>query len=159
MASEIERKFIVGNAAWREGAAGIEMAQGYLSMDAARTVRVRVAGGAAWLTIKGPSEGISRVEYEYEIPLEDARAMLEMSLPSIIEKTRYRIFYNGYVWEIDVFHGENEGLIMAEVELIHESDAPEIPPWQLTEVSGDLRYFNSYLAMHPFKSWPAQGHD
>lgn len=154
MAAEIERKFLVGNADWREGAAGVRMAQGYLSLDPDRTVRVRVAGKSAWLTIKGRTAGITRAEFEFDIPLEQAQSLLVLCLPTMIDKTRYRIFHRGYVWEVDVFHGENEGLILAEVELSNESDAPDIPPWGLTEVSADPRYFNSYLATHPFKTWP-----
>ena len=155
MAAEIERKFLVGNADWREGALGVRMAQGYLSLDPDRTVRVRAAGKNAWLTIKGRNSGITRAEFEFEIPSEQARSLLKLCLPTIIDKTRYRIFHRGYVWEVDVFHGENEGLILAEVELSNESDSPELAPWELTEVSSDPRYFNSYLASHPFKSWPS----
>ncbi len=153
MAAEIERKYRIGNADWRGGAAGVRMAQGYLSLDPDRTVRVRVADGAAWITIKGRTVGITRAEFEFEIPPEQAQALLELCLPTIIDKTRYRIYHHGYIWEVDVFHGENDGLIMAEVELSNESDTPEIPPWELTEVSADPRYFNSYLARHPFQSW------
>jgi len=153
--TEIERKFLVGNAEWRDGAAGVRMAQGYLSLDPNRTVRVRLAGASAWLTIKGLTEGISRAEFEYEIPAAHAENLLKMCLPELVEKTRYRIYHHGYIWEVDVFHGENEGLIMAEVELSFESDSPDLPPWDLTEVSKDPRYFNSYLASHPFKTWPA----
>ena len=131
----------------------MRMAQGYLSLDPDRTVRVRVADGAAWITIKGRTVGITRAEFEFEIPPEQAQALLELCLPTIIDKTRYRIYHHGYIWEVDVFHGENDGLIMAEVELSNESDTPEIPPWELTEVSADPRYFNSYLARHPFQSW------
>ncbi len=155
MITEIERKFLVGNTEWRDGAAGVRMAQGYLSLDPSRTVRVRLAGTSAWLTIKGLTEGISRAEFEYEIPVAHAESLLKMCLPELVEKTRYRIYHHGYIWEVDVFHGENEGLIMAEVELSFESDAPDLPPWDLTEVSKDPRYFNSYLASHPFKTWPA----
>lgn len=155
MNTEIERKFLIGNAEWRDGAAGVAMAQGYLSLDPERTVRVRLAGQSAWLTIKGRTAGISRAEFEYEIPAAHAQTLLKMCLPALIEKTRYRIYHHGYVWEVDVFQGENEGLIMAEVELSYESDSPELPPWELTEVSADPRYFNSYLASRPFKSWPS----
>lgn len=154
MNTEIERKFLVGNAEWRDGAAGVRMAQGYLSLDPGRTVRVRVAGKSAWLTIKGRTEGISRAEFEYEIPAADGESMLKMCLSTLIEKTRFCIYYHGYVWEVDVFHGENEGLIMAEVELSNTTDSPELPPWGLQEVSADPRYFNSYLAGHPFNTWP-----
>ena len=154
MAAEIERKFLVGNVDWRGGAAGVRMAQGYLSLDPDRTVRVRAAGKSAWLTIKGRTSGITRAEFEFEIPPEQAQSLLGLCLPTIIDKTRYRIFHHGYVWEVDVFHGENDGLVLAEVELSYESESPEIPPWCLTEVSADPRYFNSYLASHPFTSWP-----
>ena len=102
---------------------------GAISANAERTVRVRLAGENAWLTIKGRTEGITRAEFEYDIPLADARELLEICLPSVIDKTRHCVLYGAHVWEIDVFHGENEGLVVAEVELADESISPEIPPW------------------------------
>jgi adenylate cyclase len=153
MAAEIERKFLLADDSWRDGSPGVRIAQGYLSQDPDRTVRVRIAGGGAWLTIKGRSEGIARAEFEYEIPPADAAELLEMCLPSVIDKTRHLVNYGGHVWEIDVFHGENEGLVVAEVELADPSISPVMPPWAGAEVSSDARYFNSCLATNPFKKW------
>lgn len=153
MAAEIERKFRVANDTWRDGTCGVRIAQGYLSLDPDRTVRVRLAGENAWLTIKGRTQGITRAEFEYAIPLDDARALLELCLPAVIDKTRHEVYSGGYFWEIDVFHGDNEGLVIAEVELTDESITPELPPWAGAEVSADARYFNSCLATAPFKEW------
>lgn len=153
MAAEIERKFLVAEDSWRDGSAGVRIAQGYLSQDPDRTVRVRLAGDNAWLTIKGRTEGITRAEFEYVIPADDAQVLLEMCLPSVIDKTRHEISYAGHLWEIDVFHGDNEGLVVAEVELADESISPELPPWVGAEVSSDARYFNSCLAALPFRKW------
>jgi CYTH domain-containing protein len=153
MAAEIERKFLVANDSWRDGSPGVRMAQGYLSLDPDRTVRVRLAGGNAWLTVKGRTAGITRSEFEYEIPATDARELLEMCLPSVIDKTRYRLEFGGHVWEVDEFHGENEGLVMAEVELADERVEPELPSWAGLEVSADARYYNASLARRPFGSF------
>lgn len=155
MASEIERKFLVSDLSCIDGSEGVRIAQGYLSQDPERTVRVRLAGDQAWLTIKGRSEGISRAEYEYGIPLADAKDLLGLCLPSVIDKTRHCIDFGGHVWEVDVFHGANDGLVVAEVELASENVQPELPPWVGLEVSGDPRYFNSRLASAPFSSWEA----
>jgi adenylate cyclase len=156
MAAEIERKFLVANDSWRDGTPGQRIAQGYLSQDPDRTVRIRIAGENAWLTIKGRTEGITRAEFEYPISLADAQALLGLCLPSVIDKTRYCIPFGDHVWEIDVFHGENEGLVIAEVELADESISPKMPPWVGAEVSADLRYFNSYLASQPFSTWESR---
>lgn len=153
MAAEIERKFLVANDSWRDGSPGVRIAQGYLSLDPDRTVRVRLAGENAWITIKGRTQGITRAEFEYAIPPEEARDLLQLCLPSVIDKTRYEVRHGGHVWEIDVFHGENDGLIVAEVELADESESPEMPGWAGTEVSDEVRYFNSHLARHPFAQW------
>ena len=153
MASEIERKFLVTGDSWNDGSPGIRIAQGYLSLDPDRCVRVRLAGDEAWLTIKGRTEGITRAEFEYPIPPKDARDLLEMCLPSIIDKTRHRIPFAGHLWEVDVFHGSNDGLVLAEVELTDESAAPELPPWVGAEVSADARYYNASLATRPFGAW------
>ncbi len=154
MPSEIERKFLIMNDSWHDGSSGVRISQGYLSQDPDRTVRVRLAGENAWLTIKGRTEGITRAEFEYGIPENDARKLLEMCLPSVIDKTRHRICHGGHVWEIDVFHGENAGLVIAEVELADESISPDLPPWVGEEVSLDARYFNACLATQPFSKWP-----
>jgi adenylate cyclase len=153
MAAEIERKFLVADDSWHDGSPGVRIAQGYLSQDPDRTIRIRIAGGNAWLTIKGRTEGITRAEFEYAIPLADAQALLDLCLPSVIDKTRHCVSFGGHVWEIDVFHGENNGLIIAEVELTDESISPKIPPWIGAEVSADPRYFNSCLASRPFSKW------
>lgn len=153
MPLEIERKFLVADDSWRDGTPGVRIAQGYLSQDPDRSVRIRVGGEKAWITIKGRTEGITRVEFEYAIPVADAPALLGLCLPSAIEKTRHEISYAGHLWEIDVFHGENEGLVIAEVELADEAVSPELPQWVGAEVSADARYFNASLAARPYAKW------
>jgi adenylate cyclase len=153
MPVEIERKFLVKGEGWRPTAVGVRIAQGYLSQDPARTVRVRLAGDAGFLTIKGRTEGISRVEFEYGVPFQEAQELLKLCLPSVIDKTRYRVSYAGHIWEVDEFHGENAGLIVAEVELEDDSISPELPEWIDVEVSSERRYFNSCLAVLPFSKW------
>jgi adenylate cyclase len=154
MPLEIERKFLVAHEGWRAAAGpGTRLAQGYLCADADRTVRIRLAGDEAWLTVKGPTEGISRAEFEYPIPAAEAREMLDLCLPSVIEKTRHRLDFEGFTWEIDEFHGENEGLLLAEVELASADQSPPLPGWLGPEVSDDPRYANSRLARHPFGRW------
>ena len=154
MPLEIERKFLVAREDWRAAAGpGTRLAQGYLCADPGRTVRIRLAGEEAWLTIKGPSDGISRAEFEYPIPPAEAREMLDLCLPSVIEKTRHRLDFEGFTWEIDEFHGEIEGLLLAEVELTSADQAPPLPGWLGPEVSDDPRYANSRLARHPFCRW------
>lgn len=150
MALEIERKFLVADPRCIEEISGIRIAQGYLSLDPDRTVRVRLAGDQAWITIKGRSQGLARIEHEFAIPPAEASDLLAMCLPSIIDKTRHVIHFAGHAWEVDVFHGENEGLLLAEVELDHESRSPELPPWIGREVSDDSRFFNANLAANPF---------
>ncbi len=153
MPAEIERKFLVLDDSWREGSSATRIAQGYLSQDPDRTVRVRIAGDQAWITIKGRSAGISRQEFEYEIPVEEGRELLGLCLPSVIDKTRHVLSHAGHVWEVDEFHGDNEGLVVAEVELADESISPEFPGWVGEEVSSDERYFNSRLAVLPYAKW------
>ena len=154
MATEIERKFLLKNDRWRPGAEGILFRQGYLCLDPARTVRVRLEGDAGRLTIKGTSTGISRAEYEYPIPAAEAAALLEnLCLRPLIEKTRYRREHAGHTWEIDEFHGENAGLVLAEVELSAADEAITLPDWVGPEVSGDRRYYNASLVAHPYRSW------
>lgn len=154
MGLEIERKFLVADDSWRDDSPGRRIAQGYLSMDPDRTVRVRLSGEEAWLTIKGRGEGIRRAEFEYPLPPEDAALLLDMCLPSVIDKTRYRIEHAGHIWEVDVFHGANDGLVLAEVELESEDECVELPPWIGEEVSEDTRFFNASLARCPFSSFP-----
>jgi CYTH domain-containing protein len=155
MATEIERKFRVEGEAWRQHVGtGKSYRQGYLSTDAERTVRVRVVGQKGYVTIKGKAVGASRPEFEYAIPFDDATAMLEsLCLRPLIEKTRYRLPYAGLTWEIDEFSGENQGLIIAEVELTDEHQRIELPDWVGDEVTDDARYVNANLVMHPFSQW------
>jgi CYTH domain-containing protein len=153
MALEIERKFLVASNAWRPLATSEAFVQGYLSSSPDRTIRIRIRGDAAFLTIKGKSVGLTRSEFEYPIPLADARAMLQLCERPLIEKTRHRVTHAGRLWEIDEFGGENAGLIIAEVELESEHASVDLPPWIGREVSGDPRYFNSNLVKHPFRSW------
>ncbi len=148
---EIERKFLVKNASWREGAGGTLYRQGYLCSDAIRTVRARTVGGKASLNIKGAAAGISRAEFEYEIPVEDANFLLDnLCGTPVIEKNRFIIEHCGMTWEVDEFLGENEGLIIAEIELPSEDHAFDLPGWAGDEVSGDNRYYNAYLGEHAF---------
>lgn len=153
MGIEIERKFLVAGEQWRHGALGIPYAQGYLSRGTGRTVRVRLAGSDAFLTIKGPVTGISRAEFEYPIPQQDAREMLPLCDGPIVQKIRFKIPHEGHVWEVDEFEGENAGLILAEVELQSADEAVALPPWIGEEVTGDARYYNSNLAVNPFRQW------
>ena len=153
MGLEIERKYLVLNNNWRALGTPIHYAQGYLVADGERTVRVRIAGTIGFLTIKGQTQGFSRKEFEYEIPVAEALEMLSLCALPVIEKYRSKIFYEGKIWEVDEFEGENKGLIMAEIELKSEDESFAIPPWIGKEVTGDIRYFNSYLAQNPFKNW------
>jgi CYTH domain-containing protein len=156
MGLEIERKFLVNPALWLPEGEGVLIRQGYLSSIAERVVRVRVAGDDAFVTIKGATTNLSRLEFEYQIPRCDGEVLLdELCERPLIEKTRRRQKVGGKLWEIDVFHGENDGLILAEVELLAEEEAVELPPWVGTEVSDDPRYFNVNLARNPFKNWAA----
>lgn len=153
MGKEIERKFLVTGNGWRDAPA-TTYRQGYLSTDRNRTVRVRVAGDKGYLTIKGITVGASRTEYEYPIPVEDALEMLaNLCLRPLIEKRRYRVDHGGPIWEVDVFFGDNEGLILAEVELENESQQIDLPPWIGREVTGDARFYNANLITHPYRSW------
>jgi CYTH domain-containing protein len=153
MGIEIERKFLVKNNTWRSEAVGIDYCQGYLSRKPEITVRVRTEGEKAFLTIKGPSEGISRPEFEYEIPFHEAQELQRLCTTPLIKKRRYRILHEGKIWEVDEFHGENEGLIVAEIELHHPQEPIALPSWAGEEVSHDPRYYNSNLAVHPFSKW------
>lgn len=158
MGIEIERKFLVISDEWRENAVGVTYRQGFLSTDKERVVRVRVAGDEGFITIKGsPSNSadpLARAEYEYGIPRQDAEAMLDdLCLPGRIEKTRYKIPYQGFVWEVDEFEGDNKGLIVAEVELNDSATNVPLPPWVGEEVSQDYRYANSELSKNPFRKW------
>lgn len=153
MSQEIERKFLVVGEGWR-AAEGVLYRQGYLSTAQERTVRVRVAGDKGYLTIKGLGQGAVRPEFEYEIPLADANQMLdELCLRPLIEKKRYKVSYGGLTWEVDEFLGENEGLLLAEVELSSEDQPFDLPGWAGQEVTGDPRYYNASLVERPYREW------
>ncbi|MEA5535617.1 CYTH domain-containing protein [Crocosphaera sp. XPORK-15E] len=155
MAIEIERKFLVKNDDWRSLESGKVYRQGYiLTQDKVTTIRIRIIGEDAYLTIKSKTEGISRNEFEYPIPLEDAKMMLDtLCSRPLIEKIRYKITIDNLVWEIDEFKGENEGLILAEVELNDENQEIFLPSWVGEEVTHDLRYYNVNLAKNPYQTW------
>ena len=151
MGQEIERKFLLRGDDWRHGARGTRIRQGYLS--SLPTVRVRIKGESAFLTIKSQADGLVRSEFEYPVPLKDAEEMLELCQKPLIEKTRYEVRVEGRLWDIDEFYGENEGLILAEIELEHEHESFARPAWLGEEVTNDLRYYNVCLAETPFTAW------
>jgi CYTH domain-containing protein len=154
MGTEIERKFLLRNDGWRGLAPGKPYVQGYLAGGGACSVRVRIADGKATLTIKAATAGAVRSEFEYPLPLEDARHMLAaFAGKPLIEKTRYTVAYKGLAWEIDEFHGANQGLVTAEIELEHEDQAFEPPAWIGEEVTDDPRYYNANLARAPYGRW------
>lgn len=154
MAREIERKFLVNQALWSPQTPGTRFRQGYIAASVGRTVRVRVEGDQGRLTLKGPPQGVSRAEFEYPIPIADAEELLTTLCDGpLVEKTRYLVEHRGHTWEVDVFAGENEGLVVAELELESEDEAFERPAWLGAEVSHDPRYANSRLAQVPWKTW------
>ena len=155
MPREIERKFLLKNDNWRKAAEpGIPYRQGYLCMEPERSVRVRVAGDRAFLTIKGKSEGAGRDEFEYPIPKEDAEHLLgDLCVKPLIEKTRYIVRDERLKWEIDEFGGENRGLVFVEVELKDEGEKIAKPDWVGEEVTGDPRYYNLNLVMNAYSKW------
>ena len=154
MSIEIERKFLVTGDQWRIFTEGTDYRQGYLSTDPERTIRIRTIGEKGYLTIKGKTEKATRDEFEYEIPLEDANWMLEgLCKRPLIEKIRYEIRFNEFLWEIDEFKGENEGLIIAEVELNDVNTDIGLPDWIGKEVTDDPKYYNASLVKSPYSSW------
>ena len=155
MATEIERKFLLKDSSWKKSADdGTAFSQGYLVGSKHASVRVRIQGKRAFLNIKSATIDITRQEFEYEIPLADASEMLEtLCEKPIIDKTRYLLKNENHVWEIDIFSGENEGLIVAEIELSDKAESFDKPDWLGAEVSGDARYYNVSLVKHPFKDW------
>jgi adenylate cyclase len=154
MGEEIERKFLVDDMTWRASAAGVRFRQGFLSTIPERTVRVRVAGPKAWITVKGKTVGARRAEFEYEVPAADAEEMLDtLCMRPLIEKVRYRLAFGLHTWEIDVFEDENAGLVIAEIELRSEDEVFEKPAWLGSEVTDDPRYFNSNLVANPYCNW------
>lgn len=157
MGIEIERKFLVCGDAWRQQASQVtHFSQGYLSRDPARTVRVRIAGPRAFLTIKGATTGATRAEFEYPLPLEDARSLLALSDGPVVEKYRHLCAVDGMTWEVDEFLGANAGLVLAEIELTSEEQTFTRPDWLGREVTGDGRYVNANLAVRPYTAWSAE---
>ncbi|MCE7996033.1 MAG: CYTH domain-containing protein [Roseivirga sp.] len=154
MAIEIERKFLLSNSSWREEIYGSwQISQGYLSSAPERTVRVRILDQQAFITIKSKTQGTKRAEFEYEIPIRDARELILLCENSIIEKVRYLVKIENKTWEIDEFAGDNQGLIVAEVELETEEETITLPRWVGKEVSDKPRYFNASLIRHPYNQW------
>lgn len=154
MAKEIERKYRVKTETWVPQGAGVHFKQGYLNSQKERVVRVRIEGTKAKLTIKGVTTGVTRSEFEYPLPVEDATILLDQLCEQpLIDKHRHAEVHHGRTWEIDVFHGDNDGLVVAEVELASEADVVELPAWAGEEVSSDPRYFNSNLLKNPYKNW------
>lgn len=153
--TEIERKFLVDKGVWSLAAKppGVNCIQGYLCIDEDKAVRVRIMGNKGYITVKGRSATISRPEFEYSIPPDDARELLGLFAANLIEKVRTRFREGDHVWDVDEFHGENEGLLMAEIELEKADEVFDKPAWLSTEVTGDERYYNSYLSINPFGKW------
>ena len=153
--TEIERKFLVKSEFRHLATAEYKICQGYLAADPQRTVRVRIKGDKGYLTIKGAStaDGLSRFEWEKEIAVNEAEMLLKLCLPGTIEKTRYIVPFGGLTFEVDEFFGENAGLVMAEVELESATQQVSLPEWLGQEVTGDKRYYNSYLSQRPFSKW------
>ena len=152
MAKEIERKFLVSGEFRQDSPESYRIMQGYICSDPDRTVRVRVRGDKGFLTIKGRSseDGLSRYEWEKEIPVSEAFELMALCGSGVIDKTRYLVPFGGHTYEVDVFYGANEGLVLAEIELSDEQEAFEKPSWLGEEVTGDVRYYNSMLSLHPF---------
>jgi len=156
MAQEIERKFLVKSEAFKsEAFKEMRITQGYLSSVPERTVRVRIKGGKGFITIKGigNESGASRFEWEKELPVEEINDLLKLAEPGVIDKTRFNVKSGKHTFEVDEFYGDNQGLVVAEVELEKEDEAFEKPEWLGEEVTGDVKYFNSMLMKNPYKSW------
>ncbi len=151
---EIERKYLVKNLDFVKYGVPHRIKQGYISTEEGRVVRIRIKDQKGYLTLKSAAQGFARHEFEYEIPVADAELMLdEMCHKPIIDKTRFDLLHKGKKWEIDVFNGENEGLIIAEIELQSKDEEFKIPPFIDREVTDDPRYYNAYIAQHPFCTW------
>jgi adenylate cyclase len=155
MGLEIERKFLADISRWQQAfkGAGQVMRQGYLLTDPQKTIRVRITATAAYITIKGLTAGATRAEYEYTIPREDAVELLDQFSVAELSKTRYEVLHEGKLWEVDEFHKENEGLLIAEIELENELEPFSLPTWVVREVTGEEKYYNSNLTLHPYKKW------
>ena len=157
MAQEIERKYLVVGEFKHLAHNSMHLVQGYIA-SGRRTVRVRIGEGSAWLTIKGPSRngGLSRFEWEKEIDAKEALELLQLAEGAVIDKVRYYVDYAGHTIEVDEFNGDNEGLVMAEIELASEDENVELPTWLGREVTGEKRFYNSHLREHPYKEWTDQ---
>jgi adenylate cyclase len=153
MPVEIERKFLVTSDDWRVGSVSTRIVQGYLSRDPDRIVRVRLRGDQAFVTVKGRSAGITRAEIEFSVPIEIGCDLLPLCLAPTIQKTRHEVTVGSHIWEVDEFHGESAGLVVAEIELGSEDEVFLKPSWIGLEVSYDHRYTNSHLSEHPFSTW------
>ncbi len=155
MSIEIERKFLVVDDAWKASSVeAVSLCQGYLNLEQRCSIRVRTDGCRGWLNIKGATVGAQRPEYEYEIPLQDAEQLLrDFAAGPLIEKIRHHVPFGGNVWEVDVFGGANQGLVVAEIELDDPRQEFEKPAWLGSEVTDDLRYYNTSLSRHPYSSW------
>ena len=155
MAQEIEKKFLVAGEFKESAKKATRITQGYLSSVPERTVRVRVKGEKGYITVKGigNDSGASRFEWEKEIPVEDVRDLLKICEPGVIDKTRYLVDCDGHTFEVDEFYGDNDGLVVAEVELSDENEAFTRPSWLGEEVTGDKKYYNSMLMKNPYKNW------
>ena len=149
MAKEIERKFLVDQDLLPKNIIGEEYIQAYIAINDQGIVRIRIKGSIALLTIKTSEKGMTRNEFEYEVPLEDAKSLVELFNDKIIYKTRYKITIDKKLWEVDEFHGDNNGLWLAEIELVHEQEDVLLPPWAGKEVTGDVKYYNAYLSNNP----------
>ena len=151
---EIERKFLVAGDFRAEASGASRIIQGFLSSTPGRTVRVRVRGDRGYITVKGPARGLTRFEWEKEIPVVEAEVLLRLCEPGMIDKTRWLVpSADGHTWEVDEFHGDNEGLVVAEIELGSEAEEFVRPAWLGREVTGERRYFNSSLTKCPYKDW------
>jgi len=155
MGVEIERKFLVNLAEWQlvEKPYGNSLRQGYMIKVPEKTVRIRIANQQSFITIKGKTQGATRAEFEYEIPRNEAEQLIAGFCEDVISKIRYDMEYAGKIWEVDVFFGDNAGLIVAEIELNSEDEDFELPPWVGQEVTSDARYYNSNLSVHPYNKW------
>lgn len=153
MAKEIERKFLVDMSKFNPCGEKLKMKQGYLASDSKCVVRVRTSDDKAFITVKSDVNGVVRNEFEYSIPFSDALEMFSLCKESLIEKIRWEIPFAEKIWEVDVFEGDNEGLVVAEIELTSEFEHFEKPEWATTEVSTDARYFNFNLSKNPYKNW------
>lgn len=156
MAQEIERKFLLGDANWQPDVAGERYIQAYLCDSESLVTRVRLTETGALLTLKSNTAGMRRSEFEYAIPYQDGQQLVELCTGSAIIKTRYKVPFAGKIWEVDVFDGDNSGLVVAEIELANEAETFARPPWLGREVTEDRKFYNKNLSFHPYASWTAE---